>query len=310
MEGKRAMRAGASGTPGSDTRGPYQSGVLQVLTVAAIWGVNFPIAKSVLDQMSPLAFSATRYITGAVLLLILLRLRGVRLHLQRRDMLPLIGLGLVGITAFQGFWATGLHMTSASSAAIVMSAAPIFGAIFGHLTGQKAGPRAWAGILVAFAGVALVVNNSLTGLHLETGDLAGDLVMLGAAAAWALYSALSRHLLARLGALAVTAWTMLFGALALCLLALPGLADQPWAALGAADWAAWGFSVVFASALAFVWWYEGIARLGVARAMVFTYLTPVIAVAVAVLLLGEELTLARLLGAAVVITGVRLARRG
>ena len=44
--------------------------------------------------------------------------------------------------------------------------------------------------------------------------------------------------------------------------------------------------------------------------MVFTYLTPVIAVAVAVLLLGEELTLARLLGAAVVITGVRLARRG
>ena len=70
------------------------------------------------------------------------------------------------------------------------------------------------------------------------------------------------------------------------------------------------FALAFASALAFVWWYEGIARLGVARAMVFTYLTPVIAVAVAVLLLGEELTLARLLGAAVVITGVRLARRG
>ncbi|MEN2979298.1 DMT family transporter [Tistrella bauzanensis] len=296
----------SNGAAASRRRG---GGEFYVASVAVIWGLNFPIAKSVLDQISPLAFSATRYLAGAAILLVLLRLRGVRLSLGRGDVLPLIGLGLIGITAFQGFWAAGLQRTAASSAAIMMSAAPIFGALLGQMMGQKAGARGWAGILIAFAGVGLVVNNSLTGFHIESGSLAGDAMMMAAAAAWALYSALSRGVLARLGPLAVTAWTMLFGAIGLTVLAAPDLADQPWQALTMGHWAAFWFSVVFAAALAFVWWYEGITRLGVARAMVFTYLTPVVAVAVAVVLLGEDLTLARVLGAMVVIAGVRMARR-
>jgi drug/metabolite transporter (DMT)-like permease len=280
-----------------------RSGDALLLATALIWGLTFPVAKHVLAFLPPLPFAAVRYLLAALLLLGLLRWRQGSVRLVRADILPLLGIGLIGITVFQSLWANGLALTSASKAAILVSTSPIWAAVFTTLRGQRLPARAWAGVFLSLGGVFLVVNNSVTEIRLGGGTLLGDLMFLAGAALWAVYSALAPPYLARLGPLKVTAWTMLLGALGLA-----GAAAVDWAALPLSTWAAFAFTVVLSAALGFLWWYEGIRQLGVNRAMVYSYLIPVSAVASAVLLLGESFGWAQILGSAVVLAGIRLAR--
>lgn len=285
-----------------------RSGDALLLATALIWGLTFPVAKHVLAFLPPLPFAAVRYLLAALLLLGLLRWRQGSVRLVRADILPLCGIGLIGITVFQSLWANGLALTSASKAAILVSTSPIWAAVFTTLRGQRLPAQAWAGVFLSLGGVFLVVNNSVTEIRLGGGTLLGDLMFLAGAALWAVYSALAPPYLARLGPLKVTAWTMLLGALGLAPFGAAGAAAVDWAALPLSTWAAFAFTVVLSAALGFLWWYEGIRQLGVNRAMVYSYLIPVSAVASAVLLLGESFGWAQILGSAVVLAGIRLAR--
>ena len=85
--------------------------------------------------------------------------------------------------------------------------------------------RAWAGILIAFIGVFCVINNSLSELTLSGGTVVGDAMFVAIAAVWALYGALSRPVIARVGAARSAAWAAFLGAVFLLPVAVPGALD-------------------------------------------------------------------------------------
>lgn len=286
---------------------PARGDVLLLLT-ALIWGVNFPVSKHVLAHVPPMAYATSRYVLASAVLMALLWWRRGLPRLERRDLLPLAGIGLLGITLFQGLWANALTLTTASKAAIFISTSPIWAALWLALSGRGLRPAALAGVLLSFGGVFLIMNNSVTALTLGGGLLIGDLMFLAIAAIWALYSAVAPPYLARLGALTVTAWTMLLGTLPLLPLGLPGLVALDYGALPGSAWAGFAFAAIFAAALGFLWWYEGLQALGLGRAMLYSYLVPVFAIASAVLFLGEPFSLVQALGTAIVLAGIRLAR--
>jgi drug/metabolite transporter (DMT)-like permease len=98
----------------SDASSNPRSGDFFLLAAVLAWGVNFPIAKYVLQYMDPVVFSATRYLAAACLLFGLLVFQGVRLKITRQEMWLLIVIGLLGITLFQGGWAYGLSLRFSS----------------------------------------------------------------------------------------------------------------------------------------------------------------------------------------------------
>ena len=288
----------------------FGRGDLLIIAVTIIWGVNFPVAKQVLGVLDPVAFSAIRYLSGALVLLAVLALRGDSLRISWPEFWPLAALGFLGITVFQGLWAYGLDLTTAPKAAILVAISPVFGAVLAGFQGHWPSLKAWSGILLSLLAVSVVINGSVTEFNLGGGTIWGDILMLTGSLVWAIYTGLAGKPVQKYGALKVMAWGMLSGSLVLLLLASPLLHLQPWGDMTMELWLGTGFSASLAAALAFVWWYEGVARLGVTRAMVYSYLIPVFAIIVSVLAFGADFNMTQVVASAFVLAGVQLTRSG
>ncbi|USG61866.1 DMT family transporter [Sneathiella marina] len=280
--------------------------------IAAViaWGVNFPIAKFTLSYMEPVVFSATRYLAASLLLFIILLVRREAISIKKREVGLLVIIGFFGITLFQGGWAYGLNFTSASKASILITTSPIFGALLSAIMGNRPSLMSWCGIIIAFLGVVIIINNSLTEIVIDHGSMLGDLLIVGASLMWAIYTFISAPIVSRRGPLLVTAWAMLFGAVILSLAGHQGLIDQDWSGITSTGWLAWAVTSVFGAALAFVWYCAGIVRLGITRGMVYSFFIPVVAILTSVLFFGETLSLVQICGAVVILFGVILTRAG
>ena len=288
--------------------GRIGSGDLFLIGAVFAWGINFPFAKYTLNFMDPIVFSATRYVAASVLLFALLWVRKASIAISLREAGMLVVIGLLSVTLFQGGWAYGLNLTSASKASVLITTSPIFGALISACMGNRPGMKDWFGILLAFLGVVFVINNSLTEITIGMGSITGDLLIIGAAFMWAAYTFVSGPLVAKRGPILVTAWGTLFGSIVLTLAGIPSLALQDWGSLPALGWLAWVSTAVLGAALAFVWYCAGIARIGVTKGMVYSFFIPVIAILSSVILLNEVITFVQIIGAAIVLLGVKLTR--
>jgi len=292
---------------GEGKRGRW-TGDFAAVVGTLLMGSSYPFAKEVLAAMSPLLYSASRYVIAGVVLMAAMVLLRRSVPIARRDWLPLIGLALVGVTAFQAFWGLGIARSSPSLGAIVMSTTTAFSAILATLAGRRLPALGWAGIVIAFAGVVLVVNNSLSEITFAAASVEGTLLWLAAALSWAIYVERCAPYNERLGALPVMAWTTFLGALLLLPVAL--LFDSPaaFANLDVRLGLFWLYTGVFPVGVAYVCLTFGLDRLGTGRVMAYMYVIPVAAVGLSAAFFDDPLTWARILGGLIVLLGVILTR--
>ncbi len=300
MDEKQAVANGKSSS----------SGDLFLIAAIIAWGVNFPFAKSALEFMNPIVFSSTRYGVASILLFCLLWQQKTSIIVNIKEIQQLFVVGLFGVALFQGGWAYGLNLTSASKASVLITTSPIFAALISALRGNRPSLVSWFGILLSFFGVAVVINNSLTEITLGKGSITGDLLIVVASIMWALYTFVSKSIVSRRGPILVSAWSMLFGSMMLGVVGIPAFGLQDWNIIPMAGWLSWAFTAVFGAGLAFVWYCAGIARIGITRGMVYGFLIPVVAIFTSVLFFGEVMTLVQLFGAAIVLFGVKMTRSG
>jgi drug/metabolite transporter (DMT)-like permease len=289
----------------------WSSADLLMFGVVLIWGINFSVVKAALHSFSPLAFNALRFGAAMLIMRAIMSLRGESFALPRRDLLPVMLLGLSGHTAYQLLFINGIARTTPANSSLLMATSPVFVAIYGHLLGiERANRTIWAGIGLSFIGTLLLIAGGGHGFSLGSRTLAGDLMILAAAMLWAAYTTGSKPLLARYSPLKLTAISMLIGTIPLVLVSLPQLLRQDWGSVPAGAWGGWLYSAVLAVVVGYVFWYTSVQRVGNARTAVYSNLTPVVAILVAWLALGDRLTLLQAVGAAVVLAGIVLTRRG
>lgn len=280
-----------------------------MLLVVLIWGVNFAILKVALREIDALAFAALRFgLATAIMAGLALAFEG-SLRIHRGDFWKLLGLGLLGNGIYQILFMSGIARTSAGNTSLILATAPIFVAILSALMGYRLRPIAWAGILLSFAGLALIVASG-TGTQLGGEHLIGDALVLLAAMCWGGYTALLAPFLRRYSPLKLNALAMLLGTPPLLLVALPSLAQQSWTAV---TWQGWGglmFAVVLSVVVAYLIWNIGVQRVGSARTAVYSNLVPVVALVTAAIVLGEHIYPLQVVGAVVVVSGIVLTRRG
>ncbi len=168
------------------------------------------------------------------------------------------------------------------------------------LLGENFGWRRMIGILIALAGVALIAGKP----HSST-SLPHLFIILAAAVAWGL-AAVQIKKLDNLGALTLTAWIALFATPQLFLLSFL-VEDGQMAALGSASLIGW-FSLLYAAVVASIigygLWYCLIAKFNVSAITPYALLSPLFGITSAVLLLGDELTTARIVGGILTLIGV------
>ena len=283
----------------------------ELLLVTLIWGVNFSVVKSGLEQLHPLAFNALRFPLAGAVLLVLLRSRGPLTLPDREDVPRIVGLGLLGNVVYQLFFIYGIDRTLAGNASLLLSTTPAWAIVLATLRGQeRPGWRAWTGVAATVVGMVAVVLGGQQKVALGGATLTGDLLAAGGAVIWAVYTVESRDLVRRYGALRLTAWTLWSGGLVLVAMGLPAVAGTGLASLPPGTWLEVGFAGVFAIAVAYVIWYRGVGQVGSTRTAVYSNVVPVVALAVAWAWLGEQPTWLQVVGAVVVIGGMTLARLG
>jgi len=283
---------------------------LLMLSVSLIWGINFSVLKVVLESMTPLAFNGLRFSLATAVMLIILVWRGESFRIARRDALPIFMLGVVGHTLYQVVFITGMARTTPANASLLMATSPIFVVIYGAVLGiERPNHWTWIGILLSFLGILLLIGGS-GGVSLGAAHLLGDLLVLIAAMLWAAYTTGSKPLLARYTPLKLTTLSMVAGAVPLVIICIPQLRAQDWGAVGPGAWAGVFYSAIFSVVLAYLAWYTSVQRVGSARTAVYSNLTPVVAIIVAWVALGQALAPLQIVGALVVLTGVMVTRRG
>ncbi len=282
---------------------------LGLLALAIIWGVNFVVVKFALSVIEPLAFNALRFPLACLVLYWVLRARGDSLVPRKKDVGTLIGLGILGHVLYQLVFIYGLDLTLAGNASVLLATSPVWTAMLAAGLGhERPGLWVWIGAAGTLAGMALVVVGGGGGLELGGNTLPGDLLMILAAVAWALFTVLARPLVLEYGPLRVTAWTVWIGAVGLILLGVPTVSRMDFGAVPLGAWAAVGYAGVFALAVAYVAWYRGVEKLGSSRTAVYSNVVPIVALLTAWIWLGEVPTGPQVAGAALVIGSVTLAR--
>lgn len=281
---------------------------ISLVLAAVFWGLNYVATKYAAEFIPPLLVVALRFNVGAFLLLGVLKLLESESKLARKDIFPMLGLGCFGVGVAQTAFTFGVSMTSAASTGLVFASAPVWGMLLGFVLGlERPTFRGVVGVGLCISGIVIVFYGGGSG----TGDdsLAGNLLVLLAAAGVGAYTVLSMPMLDRYSPLSVATYPMLFGAPVVLLLSSPYLLGMDWASVNGGAWATVAYSAVFATAFAFAGWQRGISRIGANRVLVYQYLITLTGVVSGIALLGESLGANKILGGAILLAGVYLARR-
>lgn len=282
---------------------------LGMLLVVLIWGVNFAVLKLALREFDVLTFTAVRFAIATALMVALTLATEGNLRIHPGDFWKLVGLGLLGNGLYQLLFMNGIARTTAGNSSLILATAPIFVAILGSWMGYRLRPVTWLGILLSFVGLFLIIQGG-AGAQLGSDHLLGDGLVLLAAICWGAYTALLAPFLRVYSPLKLNALAMILGTLPLFVAAAPSFASQPWADVTWVGWACLLFTAIFAVVVAYNLWNMGIQRVGSARTAVYSNLVPVVALVTAALVLGERIAALQAIGAAVVILGIVLTRRG
>ena len=291
--------------------------------VIFVWGMTFANTRALLGDFSALEILVGRFALAWAALW-LARPRQI-VKKCRGDEGLFAAMGLSGIFCYQLLENCAIYYTNASNVAIFVSFGPIVTAALARMFTKDRSLSAalLIGSLIAVAGVALVSLNGVVNLHLRP---LGDLMALGAMVSWGFYSILIGKVNEK-GCPPVYVIRKAFGwALVLMLpLCVWGVTDSGYCALDGSfsvtlDWAAnverfsnalnWlnlGFLGLLASAACFAMWNYACRGLGVVRATVGLYLTPIVGVVFAAVFLDERLTAMSALGGLVIIVGVAIA---
>ncbi len=282
------------------------SGEVFAITAAILWGVNYQVVKTLLRTVPEGHFLVIRFVLAVVLLVLLLLTAGENLKTDTRDLPRILILGLLGVGVYNILWTYGVHLTTASDAALLISTSPVFAGIYGVIGREEIlNRKKWAGIILSFLGI-FAINYWTPGSRFSLGSqvFTGNLLILAGAMLFALYAVLAKPVLRRYSPQKLTTLAMAWG---LPILIPFGLLQKPaFTLIGITpmDWLAFFYVVVLGTVIAFVLWYQGIRETTPVKTVFFLYLTPVVSMVSGLIWFGERINTWQIAGAVLVLLGL------
>ena len=270
--------------------------ILAAIAVAFIWGINISLVKISIAEFPPIFLTGFRF-----LIVTLLLIWWVRPPWRQMRMIVLLSLTFGGIHFGSIFY--GLKGVDVSIVAIFTMLGVPCSVLFARLLLQERfGWKKCLGMAVAFAGIVILfgepaataspVHMAALGLGVVTWGVGNNLV----------------RLIGPVNTFALNAWMGLFASCQLLFVSWL-IEDGQLAALQHASWQAWGclaYVVLMATITGYGLWYYLVGKHGVGKVVPFTLLVPVVGVLTGVVLLGENLSLGKILGGLVTLTGVAI----
>jgi drug/metabolite transporter (DMT)-like permease len=290
---------------------PRHSVVLYTLVLLTVlgWSFNFIIGKLTLRYINPWALTSFRIELSGLLMVPIYFARPRRTRFHRTDLWNFAVLGFFGVVINRGLFIVGLNYTTAGHSALIVATGPILVLLLARAHNLERVTRAKIiGMTTCFVGVAILVAGDE--LHGHAGTWVGDLIALGGTSGFALYTVLAKKVARQYDTISMNTFCNLAGAIFLLPLAAREAAKLDWGAVGAFGWFGLGYTVLVSSIGAYLVFFWALAHMKASRLAVLTYLETPIAALLAVLMLGDSVTTALLVGGGLILAGVYLAEFG
>lgn len=281
-----------------------------LLLMTLIWGSNFSVVKVALRDFPEIAFNAMRMLVGAVVFIAAILVTRddppPRPALTRRDWWELGILGTFGTFLYQLCFVAGVGRTSVGNSSLIIGVSPVVISVMSSLAGhERIKPLRWAGVFLALFGLYLVVGG---GLDLSGATWRGDALMIASVFWWSAFSVASQSILRRHSPLMVIGLAFSIGGALYVVTLMPLLIRVDWGAVSLLSWLLMLMSALLSLNLSYWIWYTGLKKLGGSRTSVYSYLTPIVAMIVAAIWLGEPISSNQIAGAGAIFSGLLITR--
>ncbi len=287
---------------------------LKLLGAVLAWGGTFIAAKYAVIDASIEVSALLRFTVASVVLLLILRLQLGRLpSLNSQQLFYITLLGLTGVALYNLFFFFGLQTVEAGRGALIITSNPLWVALgsvwFFH---QRFRFINIAGLMICSLGVAIVLSRGQLAVLFSQGVALGELSLLGCALSWAAYTLLGKKLMnssSPLQPLALVTYSCVSGSLLLLLWIV--LSGHPLRIHNNTVnlWGSISYLSLLGTVAGFVWFFQGVQKIGAAQAAVFVFFVPVSAILLGFLILNEAITLSLFIGAVLIISGVAMVHK-
>jgi drug/metabolite transporter (DMT)-like permease len=282
---------------------------IKLLLTAFIWGGTFIAGRFVAQNVEPYSASFLRFAVASVCLVFFVwKMEGNFPALKKRQILPVVLLGMTGIFSYNIFFFKGLKIIDAGRAAIIIANNPVFITLLAsYFFRERLNIIKLAGVAISVTGAIVVISHG-NPIEILNGSLGwGELYIFFCVLSWVAFSLIGKSVLSDLSPVVAVTYSSIAGTVFLFFPAwlLEGIAFKI-TTYSFSDWMGIVYLGFFGTALGFLWYYEGINKIGPSRASLFINFVPVSAVFLAFFMLNEPLTLALLTGTAMVSSGVYL----
>ncbi|CUH94805.1 putative membrane protein [Propionispora sp. 2/2-37] len=277
-----------------------------LLTIATIfWGIQPLCIKWLVAEWTPVTITSGRYFLISGILFFILYLRQDRGILPPRHcFLPLVFMGVTGITVNNVAQFTGLQYSTVTNCTLIAAASPAFTAFLSAIfIKERLNRLQWSGIAISFAGALCVVSQGSLAVIRNISFNTGDMLFFVCQINWTIYSIIGRRVMGDISALATTAWAGLFGAI---ITACYGIyaGQLTFTVLEAVTFSAFLYTVFLGGVLAMLFWNIGVKQAGPSLTAIFQNVTPVVGVAAGAFFLQEAVDIQEIGGALAIFVGV------
>lgn len=290
----------------SEQKQSNAASILSVLGALILWGSSFVAIKFAYTTYSPLTLAVVRFIVATVILGGLTLLPKNRVKLQKKDIFTVAICGFTGIMLYAVLQNIAMQWTSASSATLIIASYPIITLLMESIIyKKKLSAIKIVAILIAIVGV-VILSYVKSEARVE-GELFGIILFIIAGIGWAVYNFMMKRVVNHYPPITLQFYTTLFGTIFLLPLALFERAQ--WQQPTLLSFSMMMFLGVFCSVVAYLLYNRGLTTMAPSTVTSMLNLMPIIGVFFSWLLLGEQVTLRKIIGGAIVIFGVMLSVR-
>ncbi|OME85170.1 EamA family transporter [Paenibacillus sp. FSL A5-0031] len=282
-------------------------GSLYLSLAASIWGGMYVVVKHVVDLVPPLELVWIRYVIAILALLFIGVVTKQSWRIEKRDLLLVFFIGLIGNTISIITQEVGTMLSTAQMGAIITSTTPAFMVLFARIIlKEKITLKKAISIILATIGVSIIVGNANIDSSLQLGGVS----LLIAALTWALMSVLIKRVPRNYSQIVVTFYTTLVAIVLLTPFTVTRLPELDFQALmHPSIWGGLLYLGIISTACAFLLWNRGLQMLNASSGGLFFFFQPIVGAFLGWLLLGEQIGLSFWIGTILIFIGVLLVIR-
>lgn len=277
-----------------------------ILLVTVLWGYAWVFMKLALNYMGPFTFSAFRFGTGAVTMLLVILAAKTGLP-SKRHWKHFIVIGILQTSVVFLLVMYGLRFVDAGKSSVLLYSMPMFSSLLAvKFIGEKLTPAKSSGLATGMIGLLTILGWDIW-TQQSADVIIGELLIIVSAISWGISNIYYRMKLQDASQLQVNTWQMVFGAIGIIIATLPAEWGEP-VTLNASSIYYILFTGVLASALCFTGWFIVLSIIDMVTATISTLLVPIFGLFFSSIILNEHLTGGVLIGSALIIAGIIIAQ--